>query len=127
MKKKNIYFLLFMLSITLFSCHYDYIAEEVVTPPDPNTEVKFSTDVLPIFTTANCVSCHKTGGTSPDLTAANAYSQLTSKNMINTTTPASSKIYSYIEPGTATHSWKKYTATQAQVILTWIERGAKND
>lgn len=127
MKKKISCLLLLFLGVLLFSCSYDYIAEEVVVPPDTTVDVLFSTQIAPIFTD-KCVSCHKAGSQSPDLAAANAYNSLISKNLVNKTTPASSVIYTELNPAnTSVHAWKKYSATEAALVLTWIQQGAKNN
>jgi len=117
-------FFLFIIGITIQSCNYDFIKE--AEPVDPGSNVSFSQQILPIFNSNNnCTACHKPGSTSPDLTAANAYSSVGS--LINTSTPASSRLYTFPEPSTGTHNWKKYTASQAQLILLWITQGALNN
>lgn len=127
MKKFTTYFLLFTFGLLLNACTYDFIAEEELPPVDPNVDVLFSTQIVPIFT-SKCADCHKPGGTAPDLTAANAYNSIMSLNLVNTANPASSEIYTYPDPANAgTHSWKKYSAAEAQLVLTWIQQGAKNN
>jgi hypothetical protein len=132
-KMKTLKFLITVVVIALLfgGCKYDFIVEEeipVIDPGDPNAEqISFSTAILPIFTTGNnCTSCHSTGKTAPDLTAANAYSAIVSK-YINTTTPEQSTIYTVPKPDVSGHSQKKYTANQAALILIWIQQGAKNN
>ena len=126
MKKRSI----FLISTILFaffanSCKYDFILPEDV-PPVTGT-VSFSTQVAPIFSTgAKCTSCHNTGGQAPDLTAAAAYASIV-PGLITTGTPDQSIIYSFPAPSTSTHSWKKYTAGEAAIILAWINDGAKNN
>lgn len=126
MKKYPIYFVLILFSLFVFSCKYDFILQEEVPDPGNGDEpISFATQVAPIFSNGNkCTSCHKTGGTRPDLTAANAYSQIMAK-YINTSSPAESKIYKV--PGSSSHSWKGYTATEAATILAWIDEGAQNN
>ncbi len=130
MKKSNIYFLLFALGLLLNACTYDFVAlvpEEELPVVDPTVTILFATQIAPIFTN-KCVDCHKAGGTAPDLSAANAYAAIKAKNLVNTTTAASSVIYSEPNPANASvHSWKKYSAAEAQLILTWIQQGAKNN
>lgn len=125
MKKRTIFFVSLLFALFVNSCKYDFILPAVV-PPITGT-VKFSTQVAPIFSTANkCTVCHNTGGQTPDLTAANAYASIV-PNFINTTTPESSLIYSFPAPTTSTHSWKKFTASEAATILAWIKDGAQNN
>ena len=127
MKKSNIYFLLFVIGLLLNACTYDFIAQEVVTPVDPTVDVLFSTQILPIFS-ASCIACHKTGGQAPDLTAANAYNSIKSMNLANTAAPETSLIYTFPNPAnTSAHTWQKYSASEAELVLTWIKQGAKNN
>ena len=127
MKKSTIYFLLLGLGLLLNACTYDFIAEEEVPPVDPTVDVLFSTQITPIFTD-KCISCHKTGGQAPDLTAANAYNSIKSMNLTNTSAPETSVIYTEPNPANASvHNWKKYSAAEAQLVLTWIQQGAKNN
>jgi hypothetical protein len=128
MKKSPIFLILFLLSLFLSSCKYDFILPEVVPPIDNGGEpISFSAQVAPIFSNAEkCTSCHKAGGTAPNLVAANAYSQIMTK-YVNTTNPEQSLIYSYPAPATGTHTWKKYTALEAATILAWIKEGAENN
>ncbi len=127
MKKSNIYILLFMFGLLLNACTYDFIVKEELAPVDPTVDILFATQIAPIFT-ANCVSCHKTGGQAPDLSsAATAYANLKSMNLVNTAAPETSPIYNYPNPASTIHTWKKYSASEAQLVLTWIQQGAKNN
>ena len=127
MKKSNKYFLLVAFSLLLNACTYDFIVKEELPTVDPTVPIAFATQILPIFANS-CVSCHKTGGQAPDLSAANAYNSIKTMNLINATTPASSKIYTEPDPANTTvHTWKKYSAAEAQLLLTWIQQGAKNN
>jgi hypothetical protein len=125
MKKHTLFFTLILFSLFMNGCKYDFIMP-VEVPPITET-VSFSTQVAPIFTTgSNCTSCHKTGGEAPDLTTANAYASIV-PGLINTATPGQSLIYTFPAPATANHTWKKYTAGEAAIILAWITDGAKNN
>ena len=126
MKKSTFYFLLFAFGILLNACTYDFIVKEELPPVDPTVTILFATQIVPIFTD-KCVACHKTGGQAPDLSAANAFNNIKSMNLTNATTPENSLIYTYPHPSTTMHSWKKYTAAEAQLVLTWIQQGAKNN
>lgn len=125
MKKRTIFLSLILFSLFITGCKYDFIMP-VEVPPIVGT-VSFSTKVAPIFSTgSNCTSCHKSGGQAPDLTTANAYASIV-PNLVNTGTPEQSLIYSFPAPTTATHTWKKFTASDAAIILAWIKDGAKNN
>jgi hypothetical protein len=125
MNKRTTYLILALVSLLLTGCKYDFILP-VEVPPITGS-VKFSTQIAPIFSTGSkCTSCHKTGGESPDLSAANAYAAI-KPGLVNTTAPAQSIIYTFPSPTTGTHSWKKYTAGEAALILAWITEGANNN
>jgi hypothetical protein len=116
------------LTIYMGSCSYKFNEPEVGPVINPNDTISFANQIAPIFNTNNnCISCHGIGGTSPDLTTANAFNELTSKGLINTSDAAQSKIYYYLEPNSASHSQKKYTTSEAQLVLLWITQGAKNN
>lgn len=112
-----------ILMTLLSGCEYDYM--DFPEPPPITTELKFSSDIIPIFNeSCNMSGCHSAGAFDPDLSPANAYASLTSRNMIDTVTPANSILYKVM----ATGSMKSYsTSLQAQTVLTWIQQGAKNN
>ena len=112
----------------LSSCTYDWIEYPQPEPIDTTVVISFSQDVTPIWDNGNnCTGCHKTGGQSPNLEADKAYNSITSLGLVDLTDPESSIIYYYPAPATDSHKWKKYTATEAQTILTWIKQGGKNN
>jgi len=116
------YIILLIVTMAVFSsCEYDFIEVE---QPDPFLPVKFSEEILPIFSSLNCVACHRTGGTSPDLTAANAYSSIVPA-LINSENAELSRIYSVPSPS-GNHA-AKYTPGQAALLLQWIRLGAENN
>jgi len=120
--------MLFFGVLFLAGCEYTFVQQTEIVPPtpDPNNPISFATQIAPIFT-SRCVECHKTGGTAPDLSAANAYASITSMNLINATDATASKLFDYIQPNTATHAWRKYSASQASLVLLWIQEGALNN
>src|SRR5665647_686769 len=124
MKKSNIYFLLFVFGMLLNACTYDFIVKEELPPVDPTVDILFATQIAPVFAD-KCISCHKTGGQAPDLSAANAYASIKSMNLVNAAAPESSPLYNYPNPASTIHTWKKYSASEAQLVLTWIQQGAK--
>lgn len=127
MKKHSIFFVLVLFTLFLGGCKYDFIVpEEVPVIDNGGDPISFATQVVPIFSNGDkCTSCHKTGGTaSPDLSAANAYSQLMAK-YVNVSNPEQSEILTI--PGSSSHSWKKFSAVESATILQWIKEGAKNN
>ena len=128
MKNISLLFTFILLFLLINSCSYKFNAPDTGPVVDPNDTVSFSSQILPIFNNNNnCTSCHKAGGTSPDLTTANAFNELTSKGLINSSDASQSKIYTYGDPSNTTHSWKKYSTGETQLILIWITQGASNN
>lgn len=109
------------LLVAVTSCQYEFIE---IDEPDPNIPVKFSEDILPIFSANNCIACHRTGGTSPDLSAANAYNSIVPA-LINTSNAEASRIYTVPAPSSS-HA-ARYSLAQAALVLTWIKQGAQNN
>ena len=121
MKKYSIILILILGTIFLGSCKYDFILPEVVPPPDNGGQpISFATQIVPIFAD-KCLSCHDTQA--PMMNASNAYSQIV-PGYVNTTTPASSKIY--VNSSSGTH-YAKVSGAQAALILQWITEGANNN
>ncbi|MCX6226519.1 MAG: hypothetical protein NTV01_17515 [Bacteroidia bacterium] len=111
-----------VLMIGMVSCEYVTIEpnDSIVVPAG----VLFSAQIQPIFTDANCTSCHPALH-QPDFAAGKAWSSLTTGNFVNTTTPKESLLYIQI---TTNDSHKNFlTANQKALILKWIEEGAKNN
>lgn len=129
--KKPLVYLLIVTGIIVFlgSCEYDFIQPEPAPPPpDPTDTISFASEVVPIWDNNNCTNCHQPGGVNQlDLTAANAYSSLTSLGLYNTNDPESSRIYTFPNPTTGEHSFKYANETEADIILQWITQGAMNN
>ena len=129
--KKIILQTLAVLAVIIFisSCQYKFIVEPVVPPVDPGDttlpKVSFSEEVEPIFIDRTCTGCHKPGQTKPDLTTGNAYNDIMSMGLADTTDPESSIIYQKPLP-TGNH-YAKYTSADAQTVLVWIGQGALNN
>lgn len=115
-----------VLASALFSSCTKYVFDPPVI--DPEEEVFFAVDVVPIFT-AKCVSCHG-GSVNPDLRADKAYASLVTNanpatKYVNTATPETSVIYTKLLPGTS-HDGRS-TGIEQQTILKWIQDGALNN
>ena len=126
--KFKLLLLVIVAAFMVAGCKYDWVIPEevpVIDPDDPSQVISFSGDILPIFTSGNnCTACHN-GNQAPDLRAANAFASLNTTRYINKTSPGESRIYTLPHPDGG--HYKKYTATQAALVLAWIQQGAKNN
>lgn len=114
--------------IAVSSCQYKFIVEPTIPPVDPGdttNPISFSAEIEPIFTNTNCTDCHGTGGTKPDLTTGNAYNSINTMGLADTADPESSIIY--VKPNPNGNHYKKYSSSDAALILGWISQGAKNN
>ena len=122
MNKRTFTTLIFLLAgiIIMGSCTDKYVAK----PSSSSTEVKFSTDIQPVFN-SNCKSCHPPqGNPNLDLNAGNSYASLMSINgMVVISNPSSSLLYQSMIGGMSTHC----TQQDADKVLGWITQGAKNN
>lgn len=110
------------IAFLLGSCEYEFVEPEAI---DPDTEISFKNDIIPVFN-ENCTSsgCHGAGEFDPVLTSENAYENLFADDQIDTVSPQESPLYESITSG----SMEEYTAPgDAEIILLWIEQGAKNN
>jgi hypothetical protein len=126
MKKR--FFRLLILSGTvltmLTACEYTFIEPTPAPPIIVGDTISYSQDIQPVFT-SKCVSCHKTGGQAPDLSAGNSYTALTSGNLVVTGNPATSELYIVCKPSGSMANF--ISADQLNLIYRWINAGAKND
>ncbi|NQU84490.1 MAG: hypothetical protein HQ541_01895 [Mariniphaga sp.] len=130
MKTLRLLLVVVFVAFGVVSCEYTFwVPEEVLVIPDANDpdaeQISFAQTIQPIFT-SNCVSCHG-GAQLPDLSEGKAFASINSSRYINTSSPEESRIFSYTNPDTDSHSQKKYTAAQAAYVLGWITQGAKNN
>ncbi len=127
MRTKQLFILLVTsVAILLSSCQYEFVVEPELPPIDPTVDIKFATEIAPLFESNQCLACHKTGGTAPDLTADKAYASIVPA-LINSADHETSLIYWYPHPDASTHNFKKYKKADAELILAWIKQGAKNN
>jgi len=83
--------------------------------------VAFQKDVLPMFQV--CTDCHGSGSNF-DLTSANAYNSLIEGALVNITAPEESQLIKTLN-GSAHSSY--LNQEQKNIILGWINEGAKNN
>lgn len=131
LKNKTNLFIVLLISIMglLSSCTYNWIEYPIPPPIDTTVVISFNQQIEPIFNNGSlCISCHKSGGTAPNLETGKAYTSITNSALVSLSDPPTSIIYDVPNPAnTSDHTWKKYTAEQAQLVLTWIKQGALNN
>ncbi len=116
-----------VLAIVLAGCYKD-IRSPGQDPTAPPQAVSFSGDLVPLFT-ANCATsgCHDAiPAHRPSLTAANAFTAITSGGFINTVVPGNSIIYGEVKSGSMPPSGA-LRVSDIQKILDWIRNGAPNN
>lgn len=115
--KKYFFLLIIMIVIYIGSC------EKVTLEPDTDIpdNISFSQDIQSIFD-ANCTKCHN-GSRSPDLRMDHSYDALTKSGYVDTAEPGKSLIYITLN---GSHG-SRASAKEKQMILGWIQQGAKNN
>ncbi|HNX80225.1 MAG TPA: hypothetical protein PKJ24_10075 [Prolixibacteraceae bacterium] len=126
MKKILIAFCLLFLIFSWESCIYDFVVPDESGQVDTTVVISFASQIQPAFT-ANCVLCHKTGGTAPDLSNGKAYASINNSKYINTTSPAQSLIYRRSSASGGFSGHPTLPTAQAALLLGWIQQGAKNN
>lgn len=124
---KKIVMIASLLSVGFFlsGCYYDEVLEgDGIFPQN----VSFSSDVMPIFDlNCNTNGCHDAGPThAPSLTRENAFNALIQGNFISTTIPTQSILYQEVAEGNMPPSGS-LVSKDINIILAWINEGAKNN
>lgn len=132
MKSKKILSLVaFAILVSLFTaCEYEFVEPKKPAPiVPPGDTISFSLHIVPIWNNGNkCTSCHGNGGSGGlNLLPADAYNSIISNGLVDKVNTVNSKIYYYPNPTTSNHTFKKYTAAEAEAVLLWIKDGAKNN
>jgi hypothetical protein len=125
MKITKILGTLIMVSAAMVSCTFEQVEPKRADFIPPEEPISFSTQIQPIFT-ARCISCHPPTA-NLDLTNGVAYGQITQSKYMDLANPDQSLIYTYPNPTSATHTYRKYTDQEAFLLLTWIQEGAENN
>jgi len=113
------------LMLSLSSCYYDEIVEEIPPEIPEDVVVSFATDIQPIFT-ASCASCHPTIAP-PDLTVGNSYNSIINDGYIVKGDPDASILYQTLITTNAQELMPPNNPlpnSEINKIKTWIERGA---
>ncbi len=126
---KNLFQFLAILSMSLMatSCYYDEFPADTLVPVPEN--VSYKSDIQPLFD-QNCVSCHKTGSISPDLTAAQSYAALTANNKYVVPNNAANSILFKSLNGVGAPQMPtsgKWSALKIALVEKWINDGALNN
>jgi len=115
------------VSLMATSCYNDEMPPEAVILI-PET-VSYSKDIQPLWN-QDCVSCHKTGATAPDLITANSYSALVTNNKyVIPGNALGSKLHkSLMGDGAAIMPTAgKWSDSKIALVDKWINDGALNN
>jgi hypothetical protein len=130
-RKVTPYITFLICSIIFYSCTYD-IAEDLPCDNIPES-VSFSNDILPLVrshcSTPGCHSGNDPGG-NLNLEDSQAYNELwkPGRGYINTAKPNFSVLYSQmISVSQPMPPTGRLSACKTNLILRWIEQGAKNN
>ncbi|MEI6507994.1 MAG: hypothetical protein WCO54_05875 [Bacteroidota bacterium] len=133
--KNNIIISVFLLIlISGVSCTKEYLSlTGPVVERNPNAEVTFKTDIIPIFT-KNCLGsgCHITGGVNPNLMADKAYDQLVNGAFINPDDTSATNSLLYQKMTTAAKIMPppptaKLSSGDLKLFSDWIKKGSQNN
>ena len=115
---------------------YCMVAISCTHAPQVNATISFKKDVIPILTNYCALNSNCHAGTSSlnhyiDLDSALAYQTIITKNLVSTSNPLSSLLYTQIVGSTVAFMPKPPAAALSEVqqnlILKWIEQGAINN
>lgn len=123
MKKKGL-LIIGALALIFAACEYTDIVEDDGSNVVIGESVSFAEEIEPIFAELSCTNCHP-AMKKPDLTTGKAYQSIIELGLVNTSSPSESGIHTVPSPD-GKHA-AKYTASQAKLILAWIEQGAENN
>lgn len=134
MKKDNILFiialLLALIGILMYSCRKD--EGPIVIPPAVTIPVSFRNDVQPIFN-SSCISCHNATHQYLQLDSCCSYYELfytgTNASYIDTLNPSNSILIKRMtgEIGPTMPLTGQLPQDQIDLVLRWIEEGARNN
>jgi len=112
-------FILLFFTVVGISLIFNSCEKKFIDITAPAGTALFKTDIVPIFA-SKCIGCHSTQN--PILENDVAYDNLINGGYVNTSAPASSKIYVHI-----TNSTHRKFPAEGEKILQWITEGALNN
>ena len=124
MKKIFYLFVLILFLMTFNACHYTDIVPGEGGNVEISEDISYANTIEPIFKTQSCTNCHPTMK-KPDLTAGNSYASLTDGEYLNTKKPEKSELLIVAAPE-GEHA-AKLTSAQVELIIAWIDQGAKDN
>lgn len=121
----------FTVLLILFQSCYDATTLVIDNNPTVTKTVSFTNDLVPIFNkSCSLPGCHNAGGKKPELTADKAYASLTIGGYLSLSNPPQSDLYLFLTgkktpqmPLGATNN----PSSVNQLVLAWIQQGAKNN
>lgn len=118
------------VSLTVTSCYYDELPIEPVVPLPEN--VSYKNNIQPLFD-QNCIGCHKSGGTFPNLTSTSSYAALTTltngEKLVTASDASGSILYQAMTGNGAPlmPTGGKLSAANLALVEKWINDGALNN
>jgi hypothetical protein len=114
--------LVLFLAITISGCYYDQYEEGLTA-----TAVSYTADIQPLFETY-CTACHPGVVATPDLSSGNSYSSITNGIYIVPNDINSSTLYQRLigNPSIMPPNGS-LSASELQLVKSWIEQGAINN
>jgi hypothetical protein len=118
-------FFAFIFGLMLLSSCASHTLVPEPSSVNPDQPVSFSTQIQPIFTQSCAMTgCHA-GSVAPDLSAGKAYADIMSMNLVDTLNDNKSVLYVEMAPGGSMSNF--CTKDQSDLVLVWIQQGAKNN
>ncbi len=118
--KNRVLILIALVFVMFGSCTKDTIKPTVIPV---NNDVKFSTDVYPLFSAHSCTGCHGTaGGLTLTGTPSVVRTNLLNSGAVVASSSATSSLYTNFSGGG--HKGISLTALELSNVKSWIDLGA---
>ena len=118
--------LLVIMSMSVTSCYYDSIYEDVVDNSTPTEDVSYQNDIIPLW--VQCIGCHN-GTEPPDLNDNVSYNELLNGYVVPGDADASILYKSLfgIDNVSLMPPGSMWPATKTDLVKDWINQGALNN